>query len=196
MRLVAILLCFAVLLSGCGASGGAAQPTAAPSAAGGTSSPTVPSEQTATQATANPLAETAWVLTSIDGAPVPADPVVRLEFSAGEASGSAGCNFFSGSYQTEGSTLRLREIAQSAMLCEDEALMRQESAFLDALRATDTYALQSESLELRDSSGAARLVFRSQERQAVAPAQFHDTRWQLESPAGNIPAAIALSRLS
>lgn len=195
MRLAAIFLCFAVLLSGCGASGvatgSASQQTASPaepSAVGGTSSPTVPSEQPATQATANPLAETAWVLTSIDGAAVPTDPVVRLQLTADEASGFAGCNFFGGSYQAEGSALRLQEIVQSAMLCEDEALMRQESAFLDALRATDTYTLQGETLELRDSSGVAHLVFRSQEQQVIDPTELHDTRWRLESIAGNVPA--------
>lgn len=195
MRLAAIFLCFAVLLSGCGASGvatgSASQQTASPaepSAAGGTSSPTVPSEQLATQTTANPLAETTWVLTSIDGAAVPTDPVVRLEFTINEASGFAGCNFFGGSYQAEGSTLRLQEIAQTAMLCEDEALMRQESSFLDALRATNTYTLQGETLELRDESGAARLVLRSQERQATDPTQLHDTRWRLESIGGETPA--------
>lgn len=196
MRLAAIFLCFAVLLSACGtsgvATGSASQQTASPvepSAVGvSTPSPTVPSQLTATQGTANPLTETAWVLVTIDGAAVSTDPVVRLEFTADEASGFAGCNFFGGSYQAEGSTLRLQEIAQTAMLCEDEALMQQESAFLDALRATDTYALQGETLELRDESGAARLVFHSQRRQAFDPIQLHDTRWRLELIAGNVPA--------
>jgi hypothetical protein len=48
-------------------------------------------------ALANPLAENTLVLASIDGAAVPTDPVVRLEFSADEASGFASCSFFGGS---------------------------------------------------------------------------------------------------
>jgi len=196
MHRIVGVLALALALGGCGTQGDAALSDSTPTltspgeptaTTAGTPSPVLSGEPTAIQASADPLADTGWVLVSLDGVPPPLDPVIRLEFQGGFARGFAGCNFFDGPYTLTDATVQLREVAQTAMACADNALMQQESAFFDALRATDTYGLQDETLELRDASGVARLVFRSQERQAADPAQLYDTRWHLESIAGEAP---------
>lgn len=153
-----------------------------------TSSPAAANEPTATQSVADPLADTDWVLAALDGAVLPLNSVLRLEFRDGAASGFAGCNFFGGAYRLDGSALRLVEVAQTAMLCADGVLMQQEASFFDALRATETYALQNRTLELRDGSGAVRLAFRAPERQALDPATLRNTRWRLQTIAGQTVA--------
>lgn len=204
MHRTLVVLALTLALGGCGTQGDdtasdrtatITSPSESTASTNSTPLPASPGEPTATQITVDPLAETGWVLVSLDGAPPSLDPVIRLEFQGGFARGFAGCNFFDGPYRLADATLRLREVAQTAMLCQDEALMRWESAFFDALRATDTYALQGETLELRDGSGATRLVFRAQERQATDPTRLHDTHWQLESIAGSAPAGARLITL-
>lgn len=187
-RLISFALCLVLALSACGAQ----------------------SEATSTESTVSATAQTvlasptgaalngsAWVLVSIDGEAPPPEPAIRLEFEGGYARGFAGCNFFDGSFQAEGPLLRLREIAQTAMLCPQDALMRQEDAFFAALRSTEGYVLQGERLELRDDTGVSRLVFRPLEQQALDPSALRDTRWQLESfasaaPVGERPLTLEL----
>lgn len=109
---------------------------------------------------ADPLSGTGWVLVSLDGAAPLPQATIRLRFANGTARGNMGCNELDGPYRIDGSMLRLHEVAQSAMLCSDEAVMRQEAAFAAALRLTETFVFQpGQSLELQDATGKTRLVF-------------------------------------
>lgn len=177
-RAVSLALCLVLALSACGAQSGA-------SSSASTVSPTAKTELALP--TGTELNGSAWVLVSIDGEAQPPEPAIRLEFEDGYTRGFAGCNFFDGPFQAEGPLLRLREVAQTAMLCPQDALMRQEDAFFAALRSTEGYVLQGERLELRDKTGVSRLVFRSLEQQALDPSVLRDTGWQLESLAGEAP---------
>jgi heat shock protein HslJ len=183
-----LALCLALLLSACGAQTAAVPSPTAPSVVP-TAEPTplpssAPSPVPPATHAADPLAVSSWVLVTLDGAAPPPELVLRLEFQNGYARGFAGCNFLDGPYETDGTTLRLSEVAQTQMLCLDTALMQREEAFVEALRMTASYALTGQSLELRDSTGTRRLVFQTEERQVLDPARLVGTRWSLEALAG------------
>ena len=68
--------------------------------------------------------------------------------------GSTGCNRFAGSFTlADGDgALHLNPGAMTMMACQDEA-MRQEQAFVEALKATTGYRLADGGLELLDGDG-------------------------------------------
>jgi heat shock protein HslJ len=106
------------------------------------------------------LAGTAWHATGINngkGAVVSlvAGSTVSLEFAAdGQASGSAGCNRFTTSYQADGPRLSFSRTAATRRACGATGLMEQEQAFLKALESVATMRIEGDRLELRDARGA------------------------------------------
>jgi heat shock protein HslJ len=112
----------------------------------------------------DPLSGTRWTLTRLNGEPPLGSTQIWLAFNNGRARGRMGCNELDGSYVVNGSTLRLHQIAQSAMSCEDEAIMLQEQEFSTAMRLTQTFVLhEGQRLELQDATGETRLIFTSTE---------------------------------
>jgi heat shock protein HslJ len=106
-----------------------------------------------------------WTLTSLyddDSAelvavPFEVAPTLRLE--DGTASGSAGCNTFSGSYQIDGSALRFSdEMSVTLALCEEPA-QSIEDAYLAALGEIDGWVIDVGTLELSDDFGDVILTF-------------------------------------
>ena len=86
---------------------------------------------------------------------------ITARFQDGRVSGSAGCNNYFGSYTlAPGSeALEIGELATTRMMCED-AVMEQETAFLDAMAAVTEYAVEDQSLTLTYPDGE--LVFARQ----------------------------------
>jgi heat shock protein HslJ len=86
---------------------------------------------------------------------------ITARFQDGRVSGSAGCNNYFGSYiLTPGSdALEIGELATTRMMCE-EAVMEQESAFLQALSATTAYSVDDDLLTLTYPDGT--LLFSGQ----------------------------------
>lgn len=78
------------------------------------------------------LAGTNWSFVSIGGVSVAGDRVATLAFEETKLSGSAGCNRFSGSYTSDGTTLRAGPLMATKMACPGAA-MTQESSFLALL---------------------------------------------------------------
>ena len=90
------------------------------------------------------LAETSWTLVSLGGAPVAEGSGARLAFdSAGNVSGSTGCNSVSGTYALDGPSLTFGPLATTRMACE-EALMAQETAVLEALAAVEGWEIDAD----------------------------------------------------
>ncbi len=93
------------------------------------------------------LASTTWTLESMGtpGQQTPALTVtqVTLDFSAdGHVSGNAGCNAYTGSYQsTLGGELSISGITSTHILCVKPGVANQEYAFLDGLEASDSYTV-------------------------------------------------------
>lgn len=104
-----------------------------------------------------PLAGTRWKLSQLDGSEVAAanpgrDPFLELDQATGRASGSGGCNRFSGSFRLDGRHLRFgRGFAATEMICADG--MELERSFLDALGRVKAWKARGNELELLDASG-------------------------------------------
>ena len=100
-----------------------------------------------------------WVLVSgvaVDGWEAVAP---SLTFEDGQASGSSGCNQFSGLYTVDGSSLELGEIAMTAMGCPPPA-DEVERTSMDALQGTAGWRLEGEELVLVDADEAELLRYR------------------------------------
>ncbi len=100
-----------------------------------------------------------WVLASgvdVDGWEAVAP---SLTFEDGQASGSSGCNQFTGSYAVDGSSLELVGIAMTAMGCPPPA-DEVEQASMDALQGTAGWRLEGEELVLVDADDAELLRYR------------------------------------
>jgi len=102
-----------------------------------------------------PLADTAWTLVALGEKPAVAAPeaapaTLVFEHARKRISGSTGCNRFLGTYAPgEGSGLKLDANGMTLKACSDAA-MRQETAFLEALRQSTAYRIEGAALELLD----------------------------------------------
>ena len=67
------------------------------------------------------LEGSAWQVTSIDGEATPRTDIYRMEFKDGRASGRFGCNRFSGTYTSTGTTLTLGPTMSTRMGCPEPA---------------------------------------------------------------------------
>ena len=86
--------------------------------------------------------------------------VVTLNFQADQVSGMAGCNNYSGSYQTTGSKIEFGPMAATLKMCAQPlGIMEQETAYLGALEAAAEYDLKGNTLEIKDEQGDVILVF-------------------------------------
>jgi heat shock protein HslJ len=121
---------------------------------------TAPSAGTASAS----LENTTWTLVDVGGEaarPIGsgAGPTLRLDAAEKRASGNAGCNQYGGSYTLSGSSLRMGPLASTRRACVDEALTRQETAFLRALDETRSWRINDNTLILSSESGpVARLT--------------------------------------
>ena len=91
--------------------------------------------------------------------PRQSEPWIVLEAATGRASGSGGCNRFTGRYQAGRDYLRFDELVSTRMACMD---MSVENAFFQALRRTRDYRIEGRTLELFDDRD--RLLARLEER--------------------------------
>lgn len=118
-------------------------------------------------ATASPLTRNAWVMATLAGkAPLRGTDVTAAFTPAGRVSGSTGCNRYTGTYTSSGSTLRISGVATTQMACS-RAITLQERAFLKALSATRSFAVRRGTLTLRTAGGRPLATFRAQ-TQALA----------------------------
>ncbi len=98
------------------------------------------------------LEETYWKLTYLDGqtslVPSPRqEPKMTLHKMGRKMTGSSGCNALFASYTLSGNMLKFTGIGGTMMACP-EPLMRQEQTFTGALKATTTYRITGEVLDL------------------------------------------------
>jgi len=105
-----------------------------------------------------PLEGTTWSLVEVGGQPArPAGdngtPSLRLDVAQTRASGDTGCNSFGGGYELSGESLRFGALASTRRACVDEALNRQEAAFLGALADTRTWRIADGTLVLSGEAG-------------------------------------------
>lgn len=123
---------------------------------------TTPADAPASDTGADPLDGTSWTLMSIDDQAVPAtDTDLTLDFAAGTASGSSGCNTFSGSYTIDGTSLSFGPMAVTQKACEPE-VSAVETDYLTALQGVTAWAIPADAAmgtELSLIGDGAKLVF-------------------------------------
>jgi heat shock protein HslJ len=115
------------------------------------------------RAQTDPLAGTSWLLETLNGKPPVSGTAITLTFGAGSRlAGSDGCNQYNAAYTVDGSALTVKQpIATTMMACADD-VMRQGSAYIEALGKVATYKLNGQSLSLSDSGGKELAAFGAQ----------------------------------
>lgn len=145
--LMATLLAFALIATACA-------PTAAPAA-----QPTQPKEQPVSGK--DTLAGTSWMLATLNGQPALKDTTVTLNFIGGKAAGSDGCNSYTGSYTADGTNIKFDQMASTMMACA-EPIMKQATAYMQALAQAVTYKVDAKQLTLSDAGGKELAAFSAQ----------------------------------
>jgi copper homeostasis protein (lipoprotein) len=115
-----------------------------------------PGETCGTPGATEPLQETYWRLTRIEGKPVVLREKQRepnLVFGSGQnrLSGFTGCNRLMGSYHLNGEQLTFQGVASTRMACLDG--MDIEQAFLSALGKVRKWKIEGQHLDLNDENG-------------------------------------------
>ena len=97
---------------------------------------------------------TYWMLVELNGKPaVPGmgrtQPYIMVHGEQGRLEGSSGCNGVVGTYIAEQSALRINPTGTTLMMCPP-ALMEQGQGLINALKATSSYKIESDTLDLSD----------------------------------------------
>jgi heat shock protein HslJ len=101
-------------------------------------------------------------LKSIGGKPVVEGTTLSAAFSsAGQVSGSAGCNRYFGSARVSPGSLSVGPLASTMMACGRDGVMEQESLYLASLQAATSYTIQGGELRLGPTASQVTLVFAS-----------------------------------
>ncbi len=113
------------------------------------------------------LEGTTWTLLSIvtsDGNSYEVLPDTRVtaEFNNGQISGTAGCNNYFGSYETDGSSLTIGPGGSTMKACVPK-IMLQETAFLATLSSVASYEIIEGQLHLQDVNGQPILLYAVEE---------------------------------
>jgi heat shock protein HslJ len=101
-----------------------------------------------------PVENTYWKLTQLNGAPVVAaerQPHFILHPESGRVTGSGGCNSIAGSYKLDGDRLSFGRFAGTMMSCHEG--MEAERNFLGALQKGGRARIAGQRLELFDGGG-------------------------------------------
>ncbi len=123
-----------------------------------------------------------WTLVSYvdpDGRPADVLPDTRItaEFKDGQVSGTAGCNRYFSSYETDGSSLTTGPIGSTMMYCAPEAIMLQETAYLATLNSVAAYEITDGQLLLKNAAGEAVLLFTVDEAPALTGVTWNLTSY-------------------
>jgi heat shock protein HslJ len=109
------------------------------------------------------LRKSTWTLVELNGHPAgmgAGGQPATLQIAADRASGFAGCNRFSSTYEMSGATLRFTAPVSTRMACA--AGMELEVAYLNAIAATRSYRTIGGTLELLGAGGAVLARFNAQ----------------------------------
>lgn len=110
------------------------------------------------------LAGTDWLLVSLGpaGAETPVVQGTTVTLSLGEdgrASGSTGCNSYSGTYQVRSDNIYFSRLVSTRRACLDQNANQQEQRFLSALEAAHRFRLSSSRLTIVSDRGRNVLNF-------------------------------------
>lgn len=118
--------------------------------------------------------EGSWQLTSgtVDGQEIPiieAHPIT-ITFEGDQVSGTAACNGYGATYELDGSTITISDLAMTEMGCFPEEIMQAESMFATALTRVETVSVDG---DLTSSGDGVELVF-----EAIEPVPETASGWR------------------
>ncbi|HEX6286142.1 MAG TPA: META domain-containing protein, partial [Acidimicrobiia bacterium] len=123
--------------------------------------------------------EGSWQLSegTLDGEPIPLidSHPITITFQDDQVGGTASCNSYGGTYETDGSTISFSSLAMTEMACMPEETMVAEQMYGTALTMVDTVTLD-ESLVL--SGPGVELTF--DRLDPVPGAELTNTVWVLD----------------
>ncbi len=90
--------------------------------------------------------------------PVPGS-TLTANFDSGRISGDAGCNQFTGPYETDGTKIAIGPLASTRRACADPAVDEQESQYLAALELARTFSLAGGNLTLFRDGGTIAVTY-------------------------------------
>ena len=122
-------------------------------------SPAVSQEPSASAAPIGLVGPT-WVVSTIGGNDTVADSRPTMTFGAdGQVQGTGGCNSYGGPYKLDGAAIDIGDLASTMMMCADQSIGAQETAFFTALSDAQTWQIdEAGDLVL---AGVARIVAKS-----------------------------------
>ena len=83
-----------------------------------------------------------WIVTTIGGSDTVADARPTMAFGAdGQVQGSGGCNSYGGPYKLDGPAIDVGDLASTMMMCQDQSIGAQETAFFGALGGAQTWQI-------------------------------------------------------
>ena len=100
----------------------------------------------------------------------------ELRFSAGQLSGSAGCNRLMGAYLVDGDRLEMKPNMATTMMACPAPLMDQEQAVIDALSKAAKFRVDDNRLSIQDADGEPLLILSARPDHPLA-----GTTWRLTS---------------
>ena len=106
---------------------------------------------------------TAWVLSDLPGRTLLPGQPATLQFQAGKAMGSDGCNRYTAPYTSREGALEVSPGAMTRMACPDDR-MQQADAFISALMGAKRYRVGGGKLDLLGSDGAVLATLAKQAR--------------------------------
>lgn len=101
------------------------------------------------------LAGTTWLLVELNGEPLVPRSQITAQFNEnGAVSGSSGCNNYTAAYEVDRNniTFNMSPAATTLMACPGP-IMKQETAYLEALAAAETFEIAEDQLILYDADG-------------------------------------------
>lgn len=101
-----------------------------------------------------------WLLTELVGADIAETASPTLLLTDGTASGSGGCNQFTGGYTLDGDSLTFGALATTRMACVPD-VSATETAYLAALESVASFESDGDELRLLAESGDVVLVYAS-----------------------------------
>lgn len=131
------------------------------------------------------ILDTTWTVQSFGG---PEEPIAGVDgtypsinFILGRFNGYTGCNYFVGTYQAEGDTVRFDPPAVTTGFCDDEQLHQQQEAYMTMLVTANRYAFDGENISLFADDRQLMTL------EPLEPVPFEGTTWSYRFFQGELP---------
>jgi len=135
---------------------------------------------------------TAWVLTSLAGRQV-SGPVATGRFENGRVQGTDGCNRYSSTFTTTGSSIQIGPKGVTTQMACPPDVTKQAEAFAASLAGARTYRVSAGQLQLIGADGAILSTFAAQS-QSLAGSSWQATG--INNGKGGVASPVADSRVT